>query len=185
MLRHDSLTISLFFFSVLFLLVSLTTIPPPPQNAPLHVCASCAVLFADDDVGVILDDNDDIDNDDDDIVSFVSQSGGGAFKFNVNAKNADMAMLSSRRSDGGNAMAGSAAAAAAMASLHSDSFASSHSAAGAGHDMWYNLKFSELLKCLNAANRYECPRSFCHKSYKDASSLQRHIRCVRVCVCVK
>lgn len=31
---------------------------------------------------------------------------------------------------------------------------------------------------MNANGRYECPRSYCGKSYKEASSLQRHIRCV-------
>uniref|UniRef100_A0A182HNU6 C2H2-type domain-containing protein n=1 Tax=Anopheles arabiensis TaxID=7173 RepID=A0A182HNU6_ANOAR len=36
--------------------------------------------------------------------------------------------------------------------------------------------FSDLSKFLNAVGRYECPRRDCDKNYKDASSLQRHIR---------
>lgn len=43
-------------------------------------------------------------------------------------------------------------------------------------DIWYNLRFSELSKLVNADGRYECPRRNCYKNYKDASSLQRHIR---------
>lgn len=43
-------------------------------------------------------------------------------------------------------------------------------------DMWYNIKFSHLQKLVNAEGRYECPRDHCNKHYKDASSLQRHIR---------
>lgn len=31
---------------------------------------------------------------------------------------------------------------------------------------------------MNADGRYECPRDYCGKTYKEASSLQRHIRCV-------
>lgn len=31
---------------------------------------------------------------------------------------------------------------------------------------------------MNAHGRYECPRNYCGKTYKEASSLQRHIRCV-------
>lgn len=31
---------------------------------------------------------------------------------------------------------------------------------------------------MNADGRYECPRDYCRKTYKEASSLQRHIRCV-------
>lgn len=31
---------------------------------------------------------------------------------------------------------------------------------------------------VNADGRYECPREYCGKTYKEASSLQRHIRCV-------
>lgn len=31
---------------------------------------------------------------------------------------------------------------------------------------------------MNAGGRYECPRDYCRKTYKEASSLQRHIRCV-------
>lgn len=31
---------------------------------------------------------------------------------------------------------------------------------------------------VNADGRYECPRDYCRKTYKEASSLQRHIRCV-------
>lgn len=31
---------------------------------------------------------------------------------------------------------------------------------------------------INANGRYECPRENCRKTYKEASSLQRHIRCV-------
>lgn len=31
---------------------------------------------------------------------------------------------------------------------------------------------------MNADGRYECPRNYCRKTYKEASSLQRHIRCV-------
>lgn len=31
---------------------------------------------------------------------------------------------------------------------------------------------------VNADGRYECPRDYCGKTYKEASSLQRHIRCV-------
>lgn len=49
-----------------------------------------------------------------------------------------------------------------------------------GQDHWYNLKFSELMMFINKEGRYECPRTFCDKSYKDASSLQRHIRCVAI-----
>uniref|UniRef100_A0A1B0B088 C2H2-type domain-containing protein n=1 Tax=Glossina palpalis gambiensis TaxID=67801 RepID=A0A1B0B088_9MUSC len=41
---------------------------------------------------------------------------------------------------------------------------------------WYELKFSDLFKFINADGRYQCPRYNCLKSYKDASSLQRHIR---------
>lgn len=43
-------------------------------------------------------------------------------------------------------------------------------------DIWYNLRFSELSKLVNNEGRYECPRRNCYKNYKDASSLQRHIR---------
>lgn len=43
-------------------------------------------------------------------------------------------------------------------------------------DIWYNIKFSDLTKFLNFDGRYECPRPNCAKNYKDASSLQRHIR---------
>lgn len=43
-------------------------------------------------------------------------------------------------------------------------------------DYWYELKFSDLFKFINADGRYQCPRYNCLKSYKDASSLQRHIR---------
>lgn len=31
---------------------------------------------------------------------------------------------------------------------------------------------------MNADGRYECPREYCGKTYKESSSLQRHIRCV-------
>lgn len=31
---------------------------------------------------------------------------------------------------------------------------------------------------VNSTGRYECPRDYCGKTYKEASSLQRHIRCV-------
>lgn len=44
------------------------------------------------------------------------------------------------------------------------------------NDLLYNIKFSDLSKFLNADGRYECPRRNCNKNYKDASSLQRHIR---------
>ncbi|XP_033252916.1 longitudinals lacking protein, isoforms H/M/V-like isoform X16 [Drosophila miranda] len=44
-------------------------------------------------------------------------------------------------------------------------------------DYWYELKFSDLFKFINPDGRYQCPRFNCLKSYKDASSLQRHIRC--------
>lgn len=47
-------------------------------------------------------------------------------------------------------------------------------------DIWYNLKFSDLLKFVNGDGRYGCPRQHCNKNYKDASSLQRHIRYVCV-----
>lgn len=43
-------------------------------------------------------------------------------------------------------------------------------------DIWHNVKFSDLTKFINLDGRYECPRSNCAKHYKDASSLQRHIR---------
>lgn len=43
-------------------------------------------------------------------------------------------------------------------------------------DIWHNVKFSDLTKFINLDGRYECPRSNCSKHYKDASSLQRHIR---------
>ncbi|KRJ98928.1 uncharacterized protein Dyak_GE13086, isoform O [Drosophila yakuba] len=42
-------------------------------------------------------------------------------------------------------------------------------------DYWYELKFSDLFKFINPDGRYQCPRFNCLKSYKDASSLQRHI----------
>lgn len=45
-------------------------------------------------------------------------------------------------------------------------------------DYWYELKFSDLFKFINPDGRYQCPRFNCLKSYKDASSLQRHIRWV-------
>lgn len=44
---------------------------------------------------------------------------------------------------------------------------------------WLNTHTSiqrDLL--MNADGRYECPRDYCGKTYKEASSLQRHIRCV-------
>uniref|UniRef100_A0A2M3ZMI6 Putative c2h2-type zn-finger protein n=1 Tax=Anopheles braziliensis TaxID=58242 RepID=A0A2M3ZMI6_9DIPT len=44
------------------------------------------------------------------------------------------------------------------------------------NDFLYNVKFSDLSKFLNADGRYQCPRRSCDKNYKDASSLQRHIR---------
>ncbi|XP_054090132.1 uncharacterized protein Prdm16_0 isoform X2 [Zeugodacus cucurbitae] len=44
-------------------------------------------------------------------------------------------------------------------------------------DYWYELKFSDLFKFINPDGRYQCPRFNCLKSYKDASSLQRHISC--------
>lgn len=43
-------------------------------------------------------------------------------------------------------------------------------------DIWHNVKFSDLTKFINLDGRYECPRVNCAKHYKDASSLQRHIR---------
>uniref|UniRef100_A0A336MKR0 CSON002537 protein n=1 Tax=Culicoides sonorensis TaxID=179676 RepID=A0A336MKR0_CULSO len=43
-------------------------------------------------------------------------------------------------------------------------------------DIWYNLKFSDLSRLINGEGRYGCPRANCAKTYKDASSLQRHIR---------
>ncbi|KAJ6642213.1 Zinc finger protein [Pseudolycoriella hygida] len=43
-------------------------------------------------------------------------------------------------------------------------------------DMWHDAKFSHLVKLVNDLGRYACPRQYCNKSYKDASSLQRHIR---------
>lgn len=43
-------------------------------------------------------------------------------------------------------------------------------------DIWHNVKFSDLTKFINLDGRYECPRVNCSKHYKDASSLQRHIR---------
>ncbi|GAB0096973.1 Zinc finger C2H2 superfamily [Sergentomyia squamirostris] len=43
-------------------------------------------------------------------------------------------------------------------------------------DIWYNIKFSDLSKLINASGRYECPRQNCGKNYKEPSSLQRHIR---------
>jgi hypothetical protein len=43
-------------------------------------------------------------------------------------------------------------------------------------DIWYNIKFSDLSKFINVDGRYQCPRQNCSKHYKDASSLQRHIR---------
>lgn len=45
-------------------------------------------------------------------------------------------------------------------------------------DYWYEMKFSDLFKLINPDGRYQCPRYNCGKSYKDASSLQRHIRCI-------
>ncbi|XP_062544949.1 longitudinals lacking protein, isoforms H/M/V isoform X14 [Armigeres subalbatus] len=44
------------------------------------------------------------------------------------------------------------------------------------NDLLYNIKFSDLSKFLNPDGRYQCPRRNCNKNYKDASSLQRHIR---------
>lgn len=47
------------------------------------------------------------------------------------------------------------------------------------HSWWLNTQAAiqkELL--VNADGRYECPRDYCGKTYKEASSLQRHIRCV-------
>ncbi|XP_050074088.1 longitudinals lacking protein, isoforms A/B/D/L-like isoform X3 [Anopheles maculipalpis] len=44
------------------------------------------------------------------------------------------------------------------------------------NDLLYDVKFSDLSKFLNAVGRYQCPRRDCDKNYKDASSLQRHIR---------
>lgn len=43
---------------------------------------------------------------------------------------------------------------------------------------WTNSRASQKEVHVNANGRYECPREFCGKSYKEASSLQRHIRCV-------
>lgn len=42
---------------------------------------------------------------------------------------------------------------------------------------WSNSRPPKELH-LNADGRYQCPRGYCGKTYKDASSLQRHIRCV-------
>uniref|UniRef100_A0A182M4B1 C2H2-type domain-containing protein n=1 Tax=Anopheles culicifacies TaxID=139723 RepID=A0A182M4B1_9DIPT len=44
------------------------------------------------------------------------------------------------------------------------------------NDLLYDVKFSDLSKFLNPVGRYQCPRRDCDKNYKDASSLQRHIR---------
>ena len=52
-------------------------------------------------------------------------------------------------------------------------------------DYWYELKFSDLFKFINPDGRYQCPRFNCMKSYKDASSLQRHIRQVTCLVYTK
>lgn len=48
------------------------------------------------------------------------------------------------------------------------------------HNWWINSRSAQQQKdtLLNADGRYECPRDFCRKTYKEASSLQRHIRCV-------
>lgn len=45
---------------------------------------------------------------------------------------------------------------------------------------WYLNAHTSIQKDLlmNADGRYECPRDYCGKTYKEASSLQRHIRCV-------
>lgn len=51
-----------------------------------------------------------------------------------------------------------------------------HSSGMSFHDTFYDIKFSCLQKFLNADGRYQCPRDNCNKTYKDASSLQRHIR---------
>lgn len=47
---------------------------------------------------------------------------------------------------------------------------------GMSHDSFNEIKFSCLQKFLNANGRYQCPRANCNRTYKDASSLQRHIR---------
>lgn len=45
---------------------------------------------------------------------------------------------------------------------------------------WWSNTNAAIQKDLfmNADGRYECPRDYCRKTYKEASSLQRHIRCV-------
>lgn len=45
---------------------------------------------------------------------------------------------------------------------------------------WWLSAHATIQKDLltNADGRYECPRDYCRKTYKEASSLQRHIRCV-------
>lgn len=45
---------------------------------------------------------------------------------------------------------------------------------------WWLSTHTTIQKDLlvNAEGRYECPRDYCAKTYKEASSLQRHIRCV-------
>uniref|UniRef100_A0AAG5D4C4 BTB domain-containing protein n=1 Tax=Anopheles atroparvus TaxID=41427 RepID=A0AAG5D4C4_ANOAO len=66
---------------------------------------------------------------------------------------------------GGGGGGGSGGAAATMRSLQLQL-----------NDFLYDVKFSDLSKFLNASGRYQCPRRNCDKNYKDASSLQRHIR---------
>lgn len=45
---------------------------------------------------------------------------------------------------------------------------------------WWISEQTTIQKDLmvNSTGRYECPRDYCGKTYKEASSLQRHIRCV-------
>lgn len=43
-------------------------------------------------------------------------------------------------------------------------------------DVRQHNNFSDITKFINSRGRFECPHIKCYKNYKDASSLQRHIR---------
>lgn len=53
---------------------------------------------------------------------------------------------------------------------------SSSSTASSNFDLWCLLPQSMRVPKMNSDGRFECPRENCQKSYKETSSLQRHVR---------
>lgn len=139
------------------------------------------LIVLDDDEMVACDGNDNDVDDDEDIINFFTANG-QSIQFHSNAY-ANRPRVSARRhttiihndNDNGH----DRLQLTAMSEQTPEQHGGVHEPLARGQqDVWYNVRFSDLMKFVNADGRYECPREFCHKSYKDASSLQRHIRCV-------